>query len=132
MNMRLLGTALITAGLLAPWQPALAANKPLSNILETVTEKYPGTLTEAELDKNTWEIKSCDAQSCVKAYVNPTNGEIRATKNIDYVALPNKEAEPLLSIVKRIEAAQIGEITEIEFKRGQWEIELRLDQAPRP
>lgn len=132
MNMRLLGTALITAGLLAPWQSALAANKPLSTLLETVAEKYPGTLTEAELDKNTWEIKSCDAQSCVKTYVNPASGEIRSTKNIDYVELPNKDAEPLLSIVKRIEAAHIGDITEIEFKRGQWKIELRLEQAPRP
>ncbi len=130
--MRLLSTALITAGLLASWQPALAANTPLSTILETVAEKYPGTLTEAELDKNTWEIKSCDAQSCVKAYVNPTSGEIRSTKKIDYVDLPSKDAEPLLSIVKRIEAAQVGEIIDIEFNRGQWEIELRLEQAPRP
>lgn len=132
MKQRHLITALFATGLLfAPWQTALA-NQPLSRILETAINAHPGVLTEAELDEGIWEIKSCDAQTCTKIYINPADGKIRSTKKIDYSNLPNKDSESLLSIVKRIEAAAVGDIVEIEFKRNQWNIDLTLKQTSTP
>lgn len=132
MKQRHIVTALFATGLLvAPWQTALA-NQPLSRILETAIEAHPGVLTEAELDEGVWEIKSCDTKACTKIYINPSDGKIRSTKKTGYSNLPNKDAEPLLNIVKRIEAAAVGDIVEIEFKRNQWHIDLTLTQAPAP
>lgn len=133
MKQRHLMTALFATGLLfAPWQTALA-NQPLSHLLETAINAHPGVLTEAELEDGVWEIKSCDAQTCTKIYINPVDGKIRSTKKTDHSNnLPNKDSESLLSIVKRIEAAAIGDIVDIEFKRNQWKIDIVLEQAPTP
>lgn len=100
-----------------------AGAMPLSDILAAV----PGRIVEAEFDDGRWEVKTCDDARCDKRYVDPHTGRTLRRKDISHKRVPPPGAAPTAAVlVQRLEAADLGVITELEFEHGHWEVKLAV------
>lgn len=106
---------------LAQGSAVLAADMPLSEILAAV----PGDIGEAEFDDGRWEVKACDGTRCDKRYIDPVTGREQHRKSLRRTDVPAAGSTPTaLELAKRLEAADVGVISEIEFEHGRWEVKL--------
>lgn len=97
------------------------SSKPLSSILASAQT----VITKAEFDDGLWEVKGCTNDVCEKLYINPQSGEVTRRKTLKRVEQPAAQARPTAQeLVKRIEAAEVGTIIEIDFDKGAWKVEL--------
>jgi len=72
--------------------------------------------------------KVCKGPACQKLYIDPRSGEEKCRRNADSDdEAPSENAKPLSAIVRSIEDRGAGTITEVEFERGFWVVELRRD-----
>lgn len=104
-----------------------AGSKPLSEILRSVEQHKPEVISKAEFDDGVWEVKACDAGACQKLYIDPKSGAEKRRRKTDSEHLPPAGAMPLSTVVQSIEKQGLGEITEVEFEDGSWEVKLRKD-----
>lgn len=104
-------------------------SKPLSVIINAIEGQRLGVVTSAEFDDGWWEVKVCNAPTtCQKLYIDPKSGEEKRRRNAGSDdGMPSANAKPLSAIVQAIEARETGTITEVDFDRGFWEVELRRD-----
>ncbi|MDW7774044.1 MAG: PepSY domain-containing protein [Desulfobulbaceae bacterium] len=100
-------------------------SKSLSAILQALEAQKSGVITEAEFDDGLLEVKVCDAGDCRKLYIDPISGEEKRRKKTGSEETPPANAIPLSTIVESVESRGLGIITEVEFEKGFWEIELR-------
>lgn len=126
-----LTVALLTLGLAQfPLTSALAddlppANaKPLSAILTAVEQQNLGAVAEAEFDNGRWEVTACHDGACQKLEFNALTGEKESQRNTEREKTPSAASTPIATLVQRIEAAQTGVVTSIDFEHGHWNIEL--------
>ena len=103
---------------------------PLSGILQTVEKKGPGRITGASYDDDGhWEVKMCEASGCRKLYLHPATGaETRRENKRSRDRMPPENAKPASEIARIVETREQGQITDMEFERGRWKIELRQGQ----
>lgn len=105
-----------------------AGAKPLSTILQELEEKNVGVIVSVEFDDGMWEVKTCKDGACQKRYLDTASGEEKRVKLQKWDdALPPADGKKLSEIVRAVEARGLGNVEEIEFDDGYWEIELRKD-----
>ncbi len=120
---------ILAAGLLAiAMGPAHAqsVDRPLSEILQQAESR--GTISMVERERGYWEIVSCDNRGrCTEHRHDPATGhELRSrARAVKAETLPPPDAQPLSAIVASLEERNLGNITEIDFDDGEWEIDVR-------
>lgn len=118
-------TCLLTIAILLPAQ-AQSSRKPLSEILQLAESR--GTISMVERERGHWEVVSCNTQGeCTEYHHDPETGrELRnRARTAKADALPPADAQPLSAIVASLEERNLGNITDIDFDGGEWEIDLR-------
>ena len=119
---------------LTPFAGALASDDlppqgslPLSGILQAVEQKNAGRITDASYDDDGhWEVKVCETSGCKKLYLNPTTGaETRRENKRFRDRTPPASAKPASEVARMVETREQGQISDMEFERGRWKIELR-------
>lgn len=123
---------LLVAAALAQGSVALAADMPPADALplSEILEAVPGNIGEAEFDDGRWEVKACDGARCDKRYIDPVTGREQHRKSLRRASVPAAGSAPTaLELVKRLEAADTGAISEIEFEHGRWEVKLVVPVA---
>jgi hypothetical protein len=108
-----------------------SGSQPLTVILESVERQNLGTIRSVEYEwwnlKGYWQISICK-ETCLKVYINPRSGKERRRESDDSDhPLPPTGAKGLGLIAKSLEDRKLGVITEIEFKHGDWEVQIRQD-----
>lgn len=102
-------------------------SKPLSAILKSVEDRRLGSISEVEFDDGLWEVKVCDAKACQELYLDPQTGEERRRTKEDSDEMPLANAMPISAIIQSVEARGLGVVTEVDFDKGSWKVELRKD-----
>ena len=104
-------------------------DKPLSEILIPVEAQ--GTAISADLKRNRWEVVVCERRgSCTELYLDRATGqELRRSRENDLAPFPSADAKPLSAIARSLEQRGLGGITDVEFDRRLWDVEIRNAQG---
>lgn len=129
---RIAGSAVLTTVLLLSAQPGLArtaaeGSMPLSDILRLVEANATRTVYSAEAHRSRWEVVSCEGRSriCREDVLDANSGAVRTSEPDVVWSLPPRDALPASEIVAKIEAMNIGKITEMDFDSRRWDIDIR-------
>ena len=116
----------LIAGFIFGLNSNLFANVPiqLSTLLKKIEQQERGRIIEVELERNTYEVKICSSK-CQKLYIDSTTGKENSRKQIWPEEMPPANGLPLSVLVQNVEKLKLGTVSEAEYKRGRWKIELR-------
>ena len=106
-------------------------DKPLSEILKPVAQH--GTAVSAGLTRHRREVVVCERPGiCTELYLDRVTGQgLRRDRERDLVPFPPRDAMPLARIVLSLEQRGLGGITDVEFDRRVWDVDLRNPQGRR-
>lgn len=100
-------------------------------IVESVERKDIGVVQSVEYERawwqlrGVWEVKVCKAR-CVRMEIDPMTGaELRRKSEELKDELPPSNTRTASHVARSFEAGRLGNVTEIEFEHGAWQVRFR-------
>ncbi len=102
--------------------------KPLSGIVKSLEDANIGLITSAEFDDGRWEVQVHNDGRWFELSVDPKTGEIKQQRPDDADDdIPPADGLRLSVVIKSVEDAKHGVVTEADFDDGRWEIQTNKD-----
>ena len=116
----------LTSPVLAQEAPG-SGTLPLSQILTTVEAGGARIVYSADWHRNGWEVVSCPGRTrmCVEEVIDATTGAVSSSERESVGTLPPEGALRASEIAAKVEALNLGRITDLEFDDRRWEVEVR-------
>lgn len=125
----LLGTFCGASLLIGADQGPPAAAKPLTAVLDSVTQAGYSSITEVSYDNGQWEVEALKDAQPVGLRIDPQSGKIlRTHPDEPHPAIP-AGTKPMKEIVIQLQNAGFDSFKSVEFEHGSWELDAHNTQG---